>query len=82
MGGIVETALKGITWVFEKIRDIISTVKNWLIYFIEPIVGNWLGINKDLINSANNTEVFGKAAGCKKEKSEIDKEYQKKQRTA
>lgn len=77
LGGIVKTAIKGITWIFEKVRDIICAVKNWLMSFIEPIVASWLGLKKDIINSAENPEIFGKAAGCKKEKHEIEKEYEK-----
>lgn len=77
LGGLVQKAVKGITYIIEKVRDVIFSVKNWLMSFIEPIVGAWLGTKIIVINSADNPEVFGKAAGCKKEKTEIDKEYQK-----
>ena len=73
--GIVSSAVSAVRWVFNTVRYIISSVKNWLQNVIEPKVANWVGNKRDIINNADNSENFAKAATSKKEKYEIDKGY-------
>lgn len=75
--GVVESVAKGVSWVFGRVRDVIHTLSNWLTIFIEPRVSCWLGSRSYTINSANNPHYFAKTAACKKEKEEINSEYQR-----
>lgn len=73
MGG-VKSAIRN---VYERIRNILNSVRNWLISFVEPEVTSYVNSQQKTINSANNPHQFAKTVTCQREKNVVDREYQK-----
>ena len=73
--GLANFAIKGISWVVKRVRDVAGSIIRWLINCVEPIVISWLKTKKYAINNADNPRNFGSAAAIKKERYEAGRFY-------
>lgn len=62
--------------IFESVRDVIRPLLKWLYDIIEPVVVEFVKLNLELINSADDPQTVAKAVTAKKESIELNKEYE------